>query len=112
MGMPDRSVEVHYAMLLAEWNELDDRERARRLRPLQAVCADVAALRRGEQGAHRLQLEHDRLELDRERRKECMEEKFKEWANDPGTRVRLLAKPEGGITPETLERIQRELNLM
>ena len=53
------------------------------LKTLRALCADVITLRRGDHHAERLQLERERLDLDRQQTKEHLEKLCLEWARNP-----------------------------
>ncbi len=47
---------------------------------LRALCHDLVDLRRGDHGAESLRIERERLEIEKEQRKEDLEKQFWEWA--------------------------------
>lgn len=94
---------------------------------LRELCSDIVALRRGEHSAARLQLDRERVELERERTDRRMREQFEDWLKQPEMQQRLCGKKElsmeereqripeifglpakgsGGITAETLAEIE------
>ena len=78
---------------------------------LRELCADVTRLRRGELFAQRIALERERLALENSKARQATEEEFWKWTEREDIREKLY--PEGeGLTPETLEKIERELRLM
>jgi hypothetical protein len=78
---------------------------------LRAFVQDWTLLRRGDQAAARLQLDREQLEWERANGKLQKEKEFREWIRRPEVREEFL--PENrGLTPETLAKIERELNLL
>jgi hypothetical protein len=78
---------------------------------LRAFVQDLTLLRRGDQAAARLQLDREQLDWQRANGKLQKEKEFREWIQRPEVREELL--PENrGLTPETLAKIERELNLL
>jgi hypothetical protein len=94
------------------------------------MCGDIVELRKGDHSAERLQIEHERLELEKENTKERMRDKIEEEVlKQPETKRRLCGEglsaeerarrireifrlpPEGegknGLTRETLAEIER-----
>ena len=84
----------------------------RRWEVLRAFVQDWSLLRRGDHTAARLQLDCEELEWQRANGKLQKEKEFREWIQRPEVREEFLPKSKGGITPETLEKIERELNLL
>lgn len=71
-----------------------------RRRGLPAYCSGLAAIRRGELAAARMQLERERFEEERQRRQ----------AEEQARQSR--SRGQGGIRPETLAKIEKELRLL
>ena len=103
---------------LAQQYVLAARERLARaagaghLEILRAYVQDWSLLRRGDHQAERLKLEREALELLRANRQSVKEKEFREWLQRPEIREELFPDRNRGITKETLEKIQRELNLL
>jgi hypothetical protein len=103
-----------------------------RLKLLRAFVQDWALLRQGDQTAQRLEIDRERVVLERERTETHLREQFEEWLKDPGAKRRLCGeglspeererrmreifdlpeKGKGGISAETLKKIERELGIM
>jgi len=100
---------LYYAGIVrATMTETNPELRWARLREL---CADVTRLRRGELFAQRISLERERLALEHSKAQQKTEEEFWKWTEREDIRAKLY--PEGeGLSPETLEKIERELRLM
>jgi hypothetical protein len=107
------------------------------LKTLRGLIADVVALRRGDHSAERLIIEREQLELNRELSTERMEKLFWEWASKPENKSRICRsslsvaeqarrfreifhipeppsgeEPRGGLTPETLKKIEKAAKLL
>lgn len=99
---------------------------------LHTLCADVAVLRHGDHSAARLRMDRDRLELEREKSRERQEVRFKEWLQQPGLADKICgtkATPEekarrmreifglppageGGLSPRTLQTMEKALGMI
>ena len=102
------------------------------LKTLSSLTADISALRAGDQGAERLRLEREKLELHRERDERRMEKKFEQWLKQPNivdrlcgpklspeekeSRMRQIfglgARSKRGLSDEALAEIERALKVM
>ena len=98
--------------LLAARQKLAGTEGVRRFEVLRTFVQDWALLRRGDHSAARLQLDREELDWQRANGKLQKEQEFREWIKRPEVREEFLPKSKGGVTPETMEKIVRELNLM
>ena len=98
--------------LLAAREKLSGLEGARRWEILRLFVQDWAMLRRGEHSAARLQLDREELDWQRANSKLQKEKEFREWIQRPEIREEFFPEHTGGIRPETLKRIERELNLL
>ena len=97
--------------LLAAREKLAGSEGAQRWEILRAFVQDWAMLRRGDHSAARLQLDREELDLLRANSQSQKEKEFREWLKRPEIRKEFYPDSTGGIRPETLEKIERELNL-
>ena len=98
--------------LLAAREKLTASAEAGRFEVLRTFLHDWAMLRRGDHSAARLQLDREELDWQRANTKAQKEQEFREWIQRPEVREEFLPKSKGGITRETLEKIERELNLL
>ena len=98
--------------LLAAREKLTGTTGAGRFDVLRVFVQDWAMLRRGDLSAARLQLDREELDWQRANTKAQKEQEFREWIQRPEVREEFLPKSKGGITRETLEKIERELNLL
>jgi hypothetical protein len=98
--------------LLAAREKLAAKSGAERFEVLRTFLHDWALLRRGDHSAARLQLDREELDWQRANSKSQKEQEFREWIQRPEVREEFLPKSKGGISPETLEKIHRELNLL
>ena len=73
---------------------------------LTKLTADVVALRKGDHSAERLCIEHERLEIERERSEQFMQARFEEWLKQPNM-VERICGPK--LTPEEKETRMREI---
>ena len=98
------------------------------------MCGDIVELRKGDHTAERLQIERERLELEKDKTEKRMREKIEEILKQPETKRRLCGEglsaeervrrireifklpPErerkNGLTPETLAEIERAAKLL
>jgi len=83
-----------------------------RFEVLRVFMQDWAMLRRGDHAAARLQLDREQLEWQRATGQSQKEQEFRAWIQRPEVRRELLPEPARGISPETLEKIERELRLL
>jgi len=83
-----------------------------RLEVLRTFLHDWTLLRRGDHSAARLQLDREELEWQRANGKSQKEREFREWIQRPEILQELFPKRTGGLSKETLEKIERELNLL
>jgi len=97
--------------LLAAREKLSGTQAAQRWEILRLFVQDWAMLRRGDHSAARLQLDREELDLLRANSLSQKEKEFREWLKRPEIRKEFYPDSTGGIRPETLERIERELNL-
>jgi hypothetical protein len=98
--------------LLAARERLDTTEGAQHWEVLRAFAHDWAMLRRGDHSAARLQLEREQLELQRANAQAAKEGEFRQWLQRADIRAQLFPEQTGGIKPETLRKIERELRLL
>ena len=97
---------VRYASALAGWNgELTETFR-KKLRALRGLCQVIVELRRGDHSGARLEMEHVRLEREREKTEEEIVAHFQRWAKNPAVRDWILAD---WISPEEREARIREI---
>jgi hypothetical protein len=80
---------ARYAVATRRVAETGGREGWRLLREM---CGDIVELRKGDHTAERLQIERQRLELEKENTKERMREKIEEVLKQPETKERLCGK--------------------
>src|SRR5882672_2009743 len=90
-------------------HEGDSESRWLRLREL---CAQVSRLRYSDLFSERLSLDRERLALEQLSKAHEREKEFWKWTERPDIREKLYPDKEPGISPETLEKIERELRLM
>jgi hypothetical protein len=82
-----------------------------RLKMLRLTANDLVAIRRGDQGAARLVLDRERLVFDRMCVERDKNAEFCKWTKRPEIRSKLWPPKRNGLTPKTLRKIERELNL-
>jgi hypothetical protein len=97
---------AHYAAALAGWDGEVTDEFRRKLRMLRGLCQDIVELRRGDHSGARLNMEHERLEREREKTEEEVVEHFKRWAKNPEVRDWICRS---WVSPEERERRIREI---
>ena len=98
--------------VLAVREQLAGADAERRLAILRSFVQDCALLRRGDQAAARLQLDREKLDWLRANGQAHKEIEFRAWLQRPDIQEELFPKGKGGITPETMEKIIAELNLL
>ena len=79
---------------------------------LREICADIARLRRSDLFAERLELDRAWLAFEQSNTAQKKEKDFWAWTERPDIREKLFPDREAGLSPETLEKIEKELNLM
>jgi hypothetical protein len=101
--LANRYLDRTYAQLSAPDQPLD---------LLRNCVRDFSRIRRDDLAAGRLQVARERT-ADAHFRSEAQKEKeFRRWLKRPDIREELFPKAKGGITRETLSKIERELNLL
>jgi len=85
---------------------------AGRLAVLRTFLHDWTLLRRGDHSAARLQLDREELEWQRTNGKAQKEKEFREWIKRPEILRELFPERTGGFSKETIEKIERELQLL
>ena len=75
-------------------------------RLLREMCGDIVELRKGDHSAERLQIERERLALEKEEGEKRMSEKLEELLQQPETKERLCGKR---LSPEEYARRMREI---
>ncbi|MCB1078558.1 MAG: hypothetical protein KDM64_12090 [Verrucomicrobiae bacterium] len=112
---------------------LDDLEEDQRLEALRQMIHDLALLRRGDQAAEKLRLDHERLAWERDQAGALTEARFQEWLRDPAVFRRHLEQhlgdrerqrrireifglseppPRSGLSDETLTELEQALKLL
>jgi len=79
---------------------------------LREFCAQLCRLRRGDLASDRLSIERERLALQNLNAGHQREQEFWKWTERPDIREKLFPDKDHGLSPETLEKIERELRLM
>jgi hypothetical protein len=81
---------------------------------LRELCSDVTRLRRAELYSDRLDLERQWLALEQSNSGVQKEKEFWTWLEKPEIREKLhdYVPKQEGLSPETLEKIEKELNLL
>jgi hypothetical protein len=98
--------------LQAARTRLDTAEPDQRWEVLRAFVQDWAMLRRGDHSAARLQLERERWEWLRSQAQAAKEREFREWLERPEIRAELFPERQGGLSAETLRKVETMLKLM
>jgi hypothetical protein len=98
--------------LLAAREKLAAAGETGRFEVLRTFVQDWAMLRRGDHAAVRLQLDREQLDWERANTKSQKEQEFREWMQRPEVRREFLPERTGGLSPETIEKIERELRLL
>ena len=79
---------------------------------LREICADIARLRQSELFAERLELDRAWLAFEQSNTAQKKEQEFWAWTERPDIREKLFPNRERGLSPETFEKIEKELNLL
>jgi len=79
---------------------------------LREICADIARLRRSDLFAERIELDRAWLAFEQSNTAQKKEQEFWAWTERPDIREKLFPDREAGLSPETLEKIEKELKLM
>ena len=79
---------------------------------LRQLCIDIARLRRGDLHQERICLDRDWLALEQSNTAHQREIDFWKWTERPDIHQKLFPDREGGLSLETLEKIEKELKLM
>ena len=98
--------------LLAAREKLETKSGAGRFEMSRTFMHDWATLRRGDHSAARLQLDREELDWQRTNSKSQKEQEFREWIQRPDVRAEFFPELTRGLSPETLEKIERELHLL
>ncbi len=104
-------VAVHLAASAQAMVAQEEDPKTRWLR-LGELCSQLSRLRRGDIFSERLSLEHERLALEKLNTDDEREKAFWKWTERPDIREKLFPDKDHGLSPETLEKIERELKLM
>jgi len=121
--LADKSLKDKFTAQLAHWvaiqlaatarvviaAETDPQIKWSRLREL---CAAIYRLRRGDFDSERLAIDHQWLALEKSNTHQQREKDFWEWVERHDIREKLFPDKDKGLSPETLAKIERELNLM
>ncbi len=83
-----------------------------RFEVLRTFLHDWALLRRGDHAAARLQLEREQRDWQRAHAQAQKEREFREWMQRPEVRKEFFPEQRGGLSEETMEKIERELHLL
>ncbi len=98
--------------LLAAREKLAAAGETGRFEVLRTFLHDWATLRRGDHAAARLQLDREALDWQKANGQSQKEKEFREWIQRPEIRRELFPDLTRGLSPETLEKIERELRLL
>jgi hypothetical protein len=100
----------HYVLSARE--ELMGSSGERRLEILRGMVRDLAWLRRGDLSSARLELQREELEWKRTNSVVEKEKEFRKWLESPKIQEELYPSEERCITLETIEKMEKALNLM
>ena len=92
--------------------ELAGAQGARRLKILRAFVRDWCVQRHSDHQVSRVRLERDKLELRRTCTAEAKEKEFLQWIERPEIREKYFPEPPGGISEETLRKIEQAAKLL
>ena len=95
----------------ATHQELGVAEGPRQWEIMDACIQNWTRLRRSDRAAERLQLAREQLELNRANNQAQKEKEFRRWLKERHLDDERDRKP-GGLTPEVLRQIEKDLNLM
>ena len=94
---------ARYALATRRVAETGGREGWRLLREM---CGDIVELRKGDHTAERLQIERERLQLEKDKAEKWTDEKLEELLKQPHTKQRLCG---GGLSTKERARRMREI---
>ncbi len=97
---------------LAANKKLTGADEAQRWAILRTIVQDLALLRRGDHSAARLELDREELKFRKANTREQMEKEFWAWLDRPEIREKVFPNQKRGLSRETIEKIERELNLL
>lgn len=115
LGAPATDVAAGWLVskyIVAAHEKLAGADGVQRWEILRAVVQDLSLLRRGDHSAARLQLEREELDFQRTNSQTQKEKEFWEWLERPEIRAKVFPNKERGLSRETIEKIERELNLL
>ena len=92
--------------------ELAGAQGARRLEILRGLVRDWSFLRHGDHRVSRVQLEREKLDLRRTCTDEAKEKEFRQWIERPDIRKEFFPEARGGITDETLRKIEEAARIL
>ena len=98
--------------LLAAREKLTGTPDARQWEILRAMVQDWTVLRRCDHSAARLQLDREELDLERANSRARKEHEFREWLQRPEIRKEFFPERPGGISAETLRKIEEAASLL
>jgi len=122
-GLGNKSLAGPVAAKLAHWAALHfaaiahsivsaENDPLIKLDRLRQLCIDIARLRRGDLHQERISLDRDWLALEQSNTAHQRELDFWKWTERPDIHQKLFPDREGGLSLETLEKIEKELKLM
>jgi hypothetical protein len=97
---------ARYAALLAQWDGDSNGAIAQNVRTLRALCTDIVELRRGDHSAARLKVEQERLQLERAKDEQHIQERFEKWLQQPEVKNRICGSK---LTPEERQKRLRQI---
>src|SRR5476651_2117460 len=100
---------ARYAVATRRIAETGGREGWRLLREM---CSDIVELRKSDHSAERLQIERERLKLEKENTETRVHERFEELLQRPEPKERLCGERKGGLSSEAVAEIERAANLL
>ncbi len=106
-----RWVAVHLAASAQAMVAQEEDPKTRWLR-LGELCSQLSRLRRGDLFSERLSIDRDWLALEKLNTDDEREKAFWKWTERPDIREKLFPDKDHGLSPETLEKIEKELKLM
>jgi hypothetical protein len=92
---------ARYAAALTQWDASPNGTLAQNIRTLRALCQDIVELRRGDHSAARLKVEQERLELERSKDEEDIQERIEKWLQRPDVEKRIFGRT---LSPEEREK--------
>ena len=98
--------------LLAARKKLTGTPEVRRWEIFRAIVQDWTLLRRGDHSAARLELDREKLDLERANSQAQKEQEFRKWIKRPEIRKELWPEIRRGLTPEAIKMMEEALNLL